>query len=339
MVTEDALKNSRVAVVDFSTFLDGSNKQGVADTIFSSFKEAGFVYILNHGISPEQIAKIFAASKEFFTQPMDVKELARHPPLGTHHRGYSAPGREKIIQPNSMGDVEAPRPAVPDFREHFECGSEESTENPNIWLPDGALPRFKESCLEFFWLCYDVELNILRALAMGMGLEEEYLCRFHSVPDEGNMLRLLYYPSVPAEALRNETVERISAHSDYASITLLLQDDAGGLEIEDPHTPGVFRPVPPIPNALVVNAGDFMKRWSNDTIKSTMHRVCAPPGLETSDGMIPARYSIPFFCGADPNVVVDCIPGTWDAERPKKYEPISAGEYVRKRQAVAYVDH
>ncbi|KAJ7732952.1 thymine dioxygenase [Mycena maculata] len=336
MGLEDALGDSGVAVVDFAAFLDGSNKQGVAEEIISSFKGAGFVYLLNHGIPAERIAEIFAASKEFFGQLMDVKELARHPPSGMEHRGYSSPGREKVIQPNSMGDVETPRPVVPDFREHFECGSEEGRICPNIWLPDGVLPGFKETCLDYFWLCYGVQLNILRALAIGMGLEEDFLVRYHSVPDEGNQLRLLYYPSVPAEALRNETVERISAHSDYASITLLLQDEIGGLEIEDPHVPGLFRPIPPIPGALIVNAGDFMMRWSNDTIRSTIHRVCAPPVLETSDGMLPERYSIPFVSRNDPDVVVDCIPGTWDAQRPKKYEPISAGEYVRKRQAAAY---
>ncbi|KAJ7875539.1 thymine dioxygenase, partial [Mycena olivaceomarginata] len=325
-----------VAVVDFSAFLDGSKKQGVADAIFSSFKDVGFVCLLNHGIPLEMIAKIFGATKALFSQPMEVKELARHPPLGTDNRGYSSPGREKIRQPNANGDVETPRPAVPDFREHFECGSEDSKEIDNIWPPADVLPGFKETCLEYFWLCYGVELNILRALALGMGLEEDYLCRIHSIPDEGNQLRLLHYPSVPVESLRDETVERISAHTDFASITLLLQDEVGGLELRIRVNLDYIGQSSTVPGALVVNAGDFLMRWSNDTIRSTMHRVRAPPGSETPDGMIAERYSIPYVSTNDAKTVVDCIPGTWDAERPKKYEPISAGEYVRKRQAASY---
>ncbi|KAJ7710403.1 hypothetical protein B0H17DRAFT_1123553 [Mycena rosella] len=107
-----------------------------------------------------------------------------------------------------------------------------------------------------------------------------------------NQLRLLHYPSVPAEAIRSEHIGPITAHSDYASLTLLLQDDVGGLEIKDPNGAGLFRslmkPAPPIPGALIVNVADFMMR-----------------------------------CTQDRETVLDCIPGTWDQEKPQKYEPIS----------------
>ncbi|KAJ7861068.1 hypothetical protein B0H13DRAFT_1900650 [Mycena leptocephala] len=99
--------------------------------------------------------------------------------------------REKIIQFSSSGDIQT-RAAIPDVKEHFECGREDDVDCPNIWLPDGTLPGFKEHCLEFFSLCYEVELNILRALALGFGLEEDYLTQFHAAAD--NQLRLLHYP-------------------------------------------------------------------------------------------------------------------------------------------------
>ncbi|KAJ7217615.1 thymine dioxygenase [Mycena rebaudengoi] len=325
--------NAAISVVDFAPFLDGSNKQGVANEILSSFKQVGFVYLLNHGLPQDQIAKMFAVSKEFFAQSTEVKELAPHPPSGTHHRGYSAPGREKIPQPTFIGEGVIRR-TVPDVKEHFECGREDDAVRPNIWLPDGILSGMRETCLEFFWLYHEVEMNVLRALAVGFGLSEDYFTQYHGKAD--NQLRLLHYPSVPAEAIRNERIGRITAHSDYASLTLLLQDDVGGLEIEDPNVAGLFRPAPPIPGALIVNVADFMMRWSNDTIRSTVHRVRAPQGCETPDGMIPERYSIPYVRTQDRETVVDCIPGTWDQENPKKYEPISSGEYTRKRLAAAY---
>ncbi|KAJ6533927.1 thymine dioxygenase [Mycena vulgaris] len=311
-----------IPIVDFAPFLDGSNKQVVADEILSSFKHVGFVYLLNHGMSREQVAKIFQKSKEFFVQPVEVKKLAPHPPPGAINKGYySSLGREKVIG----------SPITPTAREQFQCGREDDAEQPNIWLPDGMVPGFRGSCMEFFWLCYEVELNILRALALGLGLTEDYFVNYHRAADNG--LRLLRYPSVPVDALRNGTVGRISAHSDYASIiTLLLQDEAGGLEIEDPDVPGLFRPAPPIADALIVNSGDFLMRWSNNTIRSTVHRVRAPLGRTSdhSDGMAPERYSIAYFCTADMDTVVDCIPGTWNAERPRIYEPIMAREYVMK---------
>jgi len=179
-------------------------------------------------------------------------------------------------------------------KEHFECGHEDNDGMPNIWLPDGVLPGFKETCLEFYRVCHSIELEICRALAVALRLPEDYFARHHTAAD--NQLRLLHYPSVPAKDLQNETIQRISQHSDYGTITLLFQDDTGGLEIEDPSVPGLFRPTPPIHDTIIVNTGDFLQRWLNDTIKSPVHRVRAPPGSTTPDGMVPARYSIPYFC-------------------------------------------
>ena len=81
---------------------------------------------------------------------------------------------------------------------------------------------------------------------------------------------------------------RAGAHSDYGSITLLFQDARGGLQVQGPT--GAFVDATPIPDTCVVNAGDLLARWSNDTIKSTIHRVVEPP---SGDGDVyPARYSI-----------------------------------------------
>ncbi|KAJ6520987.1 hypothetical protein DFH09DRAFT_1098066 [Mycena vulgaris] len=168
---------------------------------------------------------------------------------------------------------------------------------PSIWLPDGILPGFKETCLEFFWLCHAVQLDILRALAVGFGLPEENFFKVHRSQRVSVMLRHL---SVPVEALHTDKIARIGEHSDFGPITLLLQDDVGGLEAEDPRVPGSFRLVlsrPPVPGALIVNAGDFMM-LSNDAIRSTIHRARVPPSPMHIDGMRPERYSIPYFCCA-----------------------------------------
>ncbi|KAJ7027178.1 thymine dioxygenase [Mycena alexandri] len=329
------MEHSGIPMIDFSAFLDGSAKQEVGDKIVAAFKDIGFVYLTNHGIPSKDIAEMFALVKKFFAQPMEVKELAPHPASGAHHRGYSRPGREKVVHDEYEADkISEARALVPDVKESFECGREGDPIQANIWLPEGVFPGFEETCLDFFWLCHKVENNILRALAIGLALPEDYFLQYHTVAD--NQLRLLHYPSVPAGDLAADKIARIGAHTDYDSITLLLQDDVGGLEVEDPREPGLFRPAPPVPGTLIVNAGDFLMRWSNDTIRSTMHRVRAPTSMVNMSGMIPERYSIPYFCSADPDTIVDCIPGTWDEEHSKKYEPISAQEYVKKRLLAAY---
>ena len=97
----------------------------------------------------------------------------------------------------------------------------------------------------------------------------------------------------------NPNQVRAGEHSDYGSITLLFQDEIGGLEVKSPK--GTWVRATPIKDTIVVNAGDLMARWSNDLIKSTKHRVIQPPSEEgeldevDEDDMFPARYSIAYF--------------------------------------------
>ncbi|KAG6841591.1 hypothetical protein C0991_009347 [Blastosporella zonata] len=226
------------------------------------------------------------------------------------------------------------RAKLQDVKESFESGLEGDEAMPNIWLPEDVLPGFKDACLDFFSKGFELQEAILKALAVAFDLPEDYFVQFHTKPD--NQLRLLHYPSVPLEVLNSNKITRINGHSDFGSITIVFQDDVGGLEVEDPNRPGSFVPVPPVPGSIIVNAGDFLMRWSNDIIRSTIHRVRAPTGPASADGMVPERCAIPYFVCPDFSTVIDAIPGTWSDERPKRYEPISAAGYVLKRLAANY---
>ncbi|KAF8531526.1 thymine dioxygenase [Gautieria morchelliformis] len=326
-----AVADGDISVLDFKAFVDGSHKQEVADAMLESLKDTGFVYLANHSLPKNKIDDMFKLSKSFFDLPLETKHLAPHPPSGQHHRGYSAMGVEKISQHRyDAEELAEHRTEAPDAKESFDCGDEESNDMPNIWLPDGILSGFKESCLEFIWLCHELELLVMRALALGFHLPEDYFLATHT--GANNQLRLLHYPSVSIKDLEQNKITRVGAHSDFGSITLLMQDRAGGLEIEDPQRPGNFIPAPYIEDAIIVNAGDFLMRWSNDTIKSAVHRVHMPHNSTTLDGMTVSRYSIPY----DFDKVVDCLPGTWSEDRPKRYDAISAGEYIKRRMLIGY---
>ncbi|KAG6834886.1 hypothetical protein H0H93_006656 [Arthromyces matolae] len=316
-----------IQVVDFSPFLNGTDKQATAESIFKSFKDTGFVYLVNHGLPNHEIENMFSWSKKFFSLPHEEKMLAPHSASQTRHRGYLFPGSTKVTQHIYDDEELAKRRAIPDVRENFGLGREDDENNANVWLPDHVLPGFKEACLNFYWKMYDLEKSILRALAIGFNLPEDALIKVHAGPH--SVLHLVHYPSVSMKALQANEVSRIDAHSDCGAITILIQDDVGGLEVEDPVHPGLFRPANPIPGSIIVNSGDLLMRWSNDTIPSTIHRVRAPLNNTNSDGMVPERYSIPY----DPFTVIDALPGTWSREHPKKYEPILTHEYMTKRLA------
>lgn len=161
-------------------------------------------------------------------------------------------------------------------------GSDENEEQPNVWLPEGVLPGFRQFMDRFYWECFEVGKNILRAIALGIGLgDEEYLVKYHS--GHGNQLRLLHYPSIPAAWLEGGKYARIPPHTDWSTITLLFQDECGGLEAEDIKHKGLYMPATPIENALVMNVGDLLQRWSN----GKLHIYLFP--VPTSDPLHPIQ--------------------------------------------------
>lgn len=123
----------------------------------------------------------------------------------------------------------------------------------------------------YYWECSRVGDEILQALAVGLGLAENHLLDKHS--GHSNQLRLLHYPPISVEALNSGTATRCPAHTDWSSITLLFQDDCGGLEVEDVHHPGSFIPATPIKNSIVMNVGDLLQRWSNG-LYSAVENTC-----------------------------------------------------------------
>ncbi len=170
---------------------------------------------------------------------------------------------------------------------------------PNNWpahaaegetAEEGQAPaRFKDDMISFFDSLGELHQSVMRAIAVAMGLEERYFDGFVDAKD--NTLRLLHYPAVAESVFRaNEGTVRAGEHSDYGSLTFLFQDGRGGLQVQSPQ--GNFVDATPIEGTCVVNAGDLLQQWSNDTIKSTIHRVVEPPVKEGEGGEYPARYSI-----------------------------------------------
>ncbi|KAJ4391306.1 hypothetical protein N0V93_004923 [Gnomoniopsis smithogilvyi] len=328
-------KGLMIPLIDFSKFLNGgpSQRKETADAILKGFQTAGFIYLSNLPISPETRKHVFDTSANFFNQLSLEEKLALGWTSPEANRGYSAPGREKVTQLTDINEVAKLKQGNPDIKESFEIGRESDPAYANQWPDEASAPKvagFKSTMLDFHNQCKDIHVEVMRAIAVGMGLDEGYFDSF--VDDGDNTLRLLHYPAVKSEVFKiNPGQVRAGAHSDYGSITLLFQDSAGGLQVQSPS--GEYVDATPIENTCVVNAGDLLARWSNDTIKSTIHRVVEPP-RKTAEH--PPRYSIAYFCNPNFNSQIEAIPGTFAAETEKKYKGVNTGDYLVQRLAATY---
>ena len=125
------------------------------------------------------------------------------------------------------------------------------------------------------------------------------------------------------------------ADMSLGSITLLFQDARGGLQVRSPK--GTFVNATPIGGTIVVNAGDLLARWSNDTIKSTRHRVVEPPpnSEDANKDVYPPRYSIAYFCNPNYERMIEAIPGTFESGG-RKYDNVTSGDYLTQRLTATY---
>ncbi|XP_070532487.1 uncharacterized protein [Ptychodera flava] len=210
-----------------------------------------------------------------------------------------------------------------DLKECFNYGPREAKGK----MPDAELPEFAHCAVNFYDQCNRLSNRVLEVMARGLNLEDPYIfVKAHAGiggPDNESAIRFLYYPPVP----ENVEVDQIRCgeHSDYGSITLLFQDNQGGLEVKEKD--GDFFPATPIDGAVVVNIGDLMQRWTSDKLVSTVHRVALP---ETEDAKRSPRQSMAYFYHPDNSHIVTCVDGS------DKYPPIGSGLYLQQRLNATY---
>lgn len=304
-----------VPVVDLSDFLSGTpeKKRSFIRELGDAYHEVGFVTVKNHGISDKMIEELYREVKAFFSLPDDIKFKYEKPDLAGQ-RGYTSFGRE-----HAKGSK------VADLKEFFQFGQMVTDEDvirkdypDNVWVAE--LPGFNEVAINAYRSFEIAGAHLMRAIAIYLDLPENY---FEKKTHNGNsILRAIHYPPLsgdPKSALRAEQ------HEDINLITLLVGASAEGLEIFTRKEEWV--PVTAMPGQIVVNVGDMLQRLTNDRLKSTTHRVVNPP----KELWGTSRYSIPFFLHPRAEMRLDCLGSCISLENSRKYDPITAGEYLDER--------
>ncbi|KIY49432.1 Clavaminate synthase-like protein [Fistulina hepatica ATCC 64428] len=324
----------RIPVIDFSKFRNAGSaleKKTVSREIVQAFKDAGFIYLAEHGIPNATIDNTFKKSAEFFALPTEVKDkLAWEDPRS--NRGYVRFGRERVTQSSNADEIAKMREKTPDFKESMEIGRDWDSTWRNMWPTEADVPGFKTTMLDFFQTCHELHAKVMSSIALGLDLQETFFD--DKINEQCHNLRLLSYPPIKRAILDGEGQARAGAHSDYGTLTLLFQDQAGGLQVQDPHT-GVYHAATPIPGTIVINVGDLLSRWSNDVLRSTLHRVVNPPAtsINEKEKFTPARQSIAFFSNPNFSADVSCLPNCGGVP---KYPPVNTEKYIVGRLSDTY---
>ena len=309
-----------IPVIDIGALRGGSTTAvvEVAAQIRRASAEVGFFYVRNHGIDPGIRDTALAAARRFFALPQDIKARVA---VNSQHRGFMAPGGAKMYET-----------ARADLKESFNWALDLGADDPDVlsgdkpllgpnnW-PDDDLPELRPSLYAYYEAACDCGRDLMRAFAVSLDADEAFFApRFDRPIARGSAL---YYPPQPPQM----GVEQfgVGAHTDYGCLTLLWQDEVGGLQVQG--RDGDWVTAHPIPDTLVVNVGDLLARWSNDRFVSTPHRVVNSSGRE--------RYSMAIFFDPNYEAVVDPADLLTPGEAAK-FEPIIAGEHVKARFDAAF---
>lgn len=295
-----------IPIVDLSPLTSEGDLDKMAKDINWALANTGFMYIKNHGVDQELIDAAFKQGFDFFDLPIDQKMPLHISKSGVSLRGYT----------EAFGENTDPE-RTKDLKEVFDLGREAQNGEirpffgPNNW-PE-QLPDFGPTMTKYHNALMDLAKRLMGGIALSLGLEQTYFDPMMKEPV--SIQRVLHYP--PQEKIQDDSLIGIGAHSDYGCLTILAQDQVGGLQIMN--RDGDWIEAPPIPGTFIINIGDMMQRLTNDVYLANLHRVINASGRE--------RYSMPFFFDVDYETEFKPLDKFVTPDNPRKYDPIICGDH------------
>ncbi|MGV0758923.1 2-oxoglutarate and iron-dependent oxygenase domain-containing protein [Tistrella mobilis] len=316
-----------VPIIDLAGYYNGTpdGKAKVAAEVGRACRDIGFMVVTGHQVPADLVASTYDVSRQFFDLPEPVKRKVAQP-SPDQVRGYSGLCEEGLSY--SLDD-----PTPPDLKESFSVGPIDVPRDdpyftegsaavhfaPNLW-PDQDLPALRPIWEAYFKSQETLAADLMRLFALALDLPEAFFD--DKIDRHISMFRVLNYPDQKDEPLPGQM--RAGAHSDYGSLTIVRQEDRpGGLQVRNKL--GEWVDVPFIPGSFVVNIGDLMMQWTNDTWISTMHRVINPPRDRALDSR---RISLVFFHQPNYDAMVSCLESCEGPGNPAKYAPVSSGDHL-----------
>ena len=296
---------SQLPVIDVSRLVAREIATSVAREIGIACRKHGFFYVVGHGVDSELQQQLENLSREFFHLDQEEK-MAIHMELGGRAwRGYFSAGDELTS-------------GVPDVKEGIYFGSELPADQPKVisgrplhgcnLFPD--IPGFRETVLDYLNAMTNLGHTLMQGIALSLGFDSDYF-RINYTEDPTILFRIFHYPPTTHQACTDSW--GVGEHTDYGLLTILRQDDQGGLQVK---SESAWTEAPPIPNSFVCNIGDMLDRMSGGLYRSTPHRV----KKQRNRG----RLSFPFFF--DPGFDVEVKPIFASQPAPARWDGTSLQE-------------
>ncbi|KAM7470705.1 hypothetical protein LguiA_008888 [Lonicera macranthoides] len=297
-----------IPLIDLST----SNIDTLVAEIGGACETWGFFQVINHGVPLERRLKMETAARKFFGQEREEKMKVRRG--GVNPLGYYDTEHTKNVRDwKEVLDLTMEDPTL--MWASHEPDDQELTEWFNLW-PENV-PEIREASEEYFEEMQKLGYKLLELISLSLGLPANRLNGYFK--DQTSFVRLNHYPPCPVPDL----ALGVGRHKDAISLTILAQDDVGGLEVKR-KTDGEWIRVKPTPNAYIINVGDIIQVWSNDKYESVEHRVMVNSERE--------RFSIPFFMSPSHYTMVKPLEELTNDQNPAKYRPYSWGKFLATRK-------
>ncbi|PFX20630.1 UPF0676 protein C1494.01 [Stylophora pistillata] len=279
-----------IPVVDFSAMSlknndpPDKNSQAIktlADQLYQAFSTIGFVYLKNHGIPQEELDAVFKTFDKFFSLSPEVKAKYAKKKITSQH----------VSSQNGWDAIEVERTSLNrpgDLKESLDL---ESFDDGTFNWPSAEVPQFKSTVSSFYKSMSDLALRILTVMAIGLQLEPNTFTKFFNkvgTTEGAVQMRFNAYPKISDLSKVKPGQIRCGEHTDYGAISVLFQDDIGGLEVQNVN--GQFIPATPMKGTVVVNIADLMQRWTADKLKSTVLNVPLLASLLTS--LVDIKYRL-----------------------------------------------
>lgn len=303
-------ESMRIPIIDF----ENHSTDQISSAIDAACRDTGFFVLLGHGIDQHLIDNTFEHAKTFF-RLSNEKKMALWTDNQVDDRGYFPSGLQSLDpgKPHDLSEFVMLGLDLPN--NHPMVEAKVPMHGPNPWPSD--LPGWKDVMNAYHQATKDLGDRLLRIVAQNLDLPESYFEPFSQLPIV--TLKLAWYPHRPADAL--DAQQGAGAHTDWGALSFVANQGSPGLQVLT--SDREWLDVPAIENSLVVNIGDMLQRWTNDTYCSATHRVVSTSVRE--------RFSLVTFYDMDYHAPLECISSCVTRDKPAKYSPMLAGEYLMYR--------